>query len=117
MPSRATCGEWGNQVLASRFKVAWKLRLLAPIVLVPNASVLSPAKVPENPLVTSWPPASVRMKGSDSDVPWAPTAGRKKPKRGFLARRNKSEKSHSPLNLPVSDRRQSVLNLASESDQ
>ena len=59
-----------HQLSASRFKVARKLRLRVPIRLVPNASAWSPAKVPENPLVTSWPPDSVRTKGSDNGVCW-----------------------------------------------
>jgi hypothetical protein len=54
MLKRIQCGDLRrNQLSASRFKVARKLRPLVPIKLVPNASAWSPAKVPEKPLVTS----------------------------------------------------------------
>src|ERR1700679_950528 len=59
-----------NELSPSPFNVARKLRLRVPTRLVPNTSAWSPAKVPENPLATSWPPDSGRAKGSESRVCW-----------------------------------------------
>jgi hypothetical protein len=59
-----------HQISASFFNVARKLRLRFPTKVVPNTSVRSPSKVPENPLVTSCPAKSGRTKQSAKDVCW-----------------------------------------------
>jgi hypothetical protein len=60
-----------SQLSASRFNVARKVSLRVPTRLVPNTSAGSPAKVPANPLATSWlPDRSGRRDRNAAYVGW-----------------------------------------------